>query len=147
MLLCYYHKILFSLDFLCLWAMVSITRLLQVSPPTFLSPTRFSRGLFIVLQEMFDQPSIAVIRLFAKDNAFSKKTRFFLLAHWWSVLILLFSLYVFYGVFYSYEITNQKLHNFKLLASFQACKERIIYILLISDILNHANKMPWDKNQ
>ena len=45
--------------------------------PNSLSPTRFSTGLFVVLQEMLDQHSIAVIRLFAKDNAFSKKIRFF----------------------------------------------------------------------
>ena len=110
--LCYCHKILFSWDFLCLWAMVSISRLLQVSPPTSLSPTRILPKLFVVCQEMRDQPSIAVIRLYAKDNAFSKKLRFFLLAHCWLVLILLFCLYVFYGVFLQfchYEITNQKL--------------------------------------
>ena len=47
-------------------------------PPTSLSPTRFSPGLFVVLQEMLNQTSIAVIRLFAKDNAFSKKISFFL---------------------------------------------------------------------
>ena len=57
--------------FLSLWAMVSIIRLLQVSSPTLLSPTRFSPGLF-VWQEILDQLSIAVIRLFAKDNALSK---------------------------------------------------------------------------
>ena len=61
-------------------------------PPTSLSPSRFSPGLFVALQEMLDQPSTAVIRLFAKDNAFSKTIRFFLLAHCWSVLILLFCL-------------------------------------------------------
>ena len=32
------------------------------------------------LREMLDQPSIAVMRLFAKDNAFSKTIRLFLLA-------------------------------------------------------------------
>ena len=36
--------------FLCLWAMVSIRRLLQVPPPNSLSPTRFSPGWFVVLQ-------------------------------------------------------------------------------------------------
>ena len=70
------------------------------SSPIPLSPTKFSPGLLVLLQEILDQPSIAVIRLFAKDNAFSKKIRFFLLAHCWSVLILLFSLYIFYGVFF-----------------------------------------------
>ena len=48
-----------------------------VPPLTSFSPSRFSPGLFVVLQEIHDQPSIAVIRLFAKDNAFLKKTRFF----------------------------------------------------------------------
>ena len=38
-------------------------------------------GLFVVLQEILYQRSFAVIRLFAKDNAFSKKIKFFLLAH------------------------------------------------------------------
>ena len=66
-----------------------------------LSPTKFSPGLLVVIQEMLDQPSIAVIRLFAKDNAFSKKIIFFPLAHCWSVLILLFCLYIFYGVFFT----------------------------------------------
>ena len=57
-------------------------------------------GLFVVLQEILYQPSFAVIKLFAKDNAFSKKIRFFLLAYCWSVLILLFCLGVFYGSFF-----------------------------------------------
>ena len=39
--------------------------------PNPLFPTRLSPGF--VLQEMLDQPSIAVIRLFAKDNAFWRK--------------------------------------------------------------------------
>ena len=82
-----------SFGFLCLWAMVSTKRLVQVPPPTSLYPTRFSPGLFVVLQEMLDQSSISVIRLFAKDNAFSKKIRFFPLSHCWS--ILLFCFYVF----------------------------------------------------
>ena len=33
-------------------------------------------GLFVVLQEILYQPSFAVIRLFVKDNAFSKKKIF-----------------------------------------------------------------------
>ena len=72
------HNMIFFRYF-CLSAMLSRRRLLQVPPPpTSLSPTRFSPGLFVVLQEMLNQTSIAVIRLFAKDNAFSKKISFFL---------------------------------------------------------------------
>ena len=36
-------------------------------------------------------------------------------------------------------------NNFKLFISFRKCKERIIQILLISGILNHAGKTPCDK--
>ena len=84
----------------------------SASPNLPLSPSRFSSGLFVVWQEMLDQLSIVVIRLLARDNAFSKKIRCFLLAHCWLVLILLFCLYVFYGNFLQfchYEMTNEKL--------------------------------------
>ena len=74
-------------------------------------PTRFSPGLFVVLQKILYQSS--VIRLFAKDSAFSKKIRFCLLAHCWSVLIFLFCLYVFlrlvFLLFCHLEIMNLKL--------------------------------------
>ena len=89
-----------------------IRRPLELPLPISLSPIRFSPDLFLVLQKMFDQPFIAAIRLFVKDNEFWKKIRFFLLAHSWSLLILLFCLYVCYGVFLQfclYELTNQKL--------------------------------------
>ena len=76
-LLCYCHTVLLSWDCLCLCAMVSIKRLLEVLPLTFLSPTRFSTCFFVVLQEMLDHPSFAVIRLFEKDNVFSKKINFY----------------------------------------------------------------------
>ena len=63
-------------------------RLLQVPPsrplpppPPPPSPTSVLPGLFVVSQEILYQPSFAVIRLFAKDISFSKKTRFFLLTH------------------------------------------------------------------
>ena len=38
--------------------------------PIFLSPTEFSPDLFAILQKILEQPCIAVIKLFAKDNAF-----------------------------------------------------------------------------
>ena len=44
---------------------VSHRRLLQLSPPL-LSLTRFSPGLFVVLQEILYQPSFALIRLLQK---------------------------------------------------------------------------------
>ena len=56
---------LFTLDILCLKAMVSIRRLLQLSPQP-LSFTWFSPGLFYVLQEMVYEPSFALIRLLQK---------------------------------------------------------------------------------
>ena len=51
---------LYALDILCLLAMVSIRRLLQLSPSP-LPLTRFSPGLFVVLQEIFYQPFFALI--------------------------------------------------------------------------------------
>ena len=83
------------MDFLCLWATVSIRRLLQVLSNTCILPIRFSTGLF-VLQGILYQSSFAVIRLFAKDNVFSKKIRLLLFAHCCSVFILSLCLYVFF---------------------------------------------------
>ena len=65
------------------------------------SHTRFSSGLLLVLQEIPCQPFLAVIRLFAKDNAFSKKIRLFVLAHSPAVLIFLFCLCVFLRRFFT----------------------------------------------
>ena len=64
--------------------------------PTSIPSTRFSLGLFIVLEEILYQSLFAVIRLFPEDNAFLNEIRFFLLAHCWLVLILLFHLSVFF---------------------------------------------------
>ena len=89
--------------------MVSISRLLQMSPPTSFSRTKFLTGLFIVWEEVLDQPFIAVTRLFAKDNAFSKKIRSFVWVNYWLVLILLFCLNAFYGVFYSSVIMKWRI--------------------------------------
>ena len=72
--------------------------------PHFPPSSKFSPGLLAVLLEILYQRSFAVIRLFAKDNAFSKKKIF--LTHCWSVLILLFCLPVFLQ-FYHHEISNQ----------------------------------------
>ena len=49
--------------------------------PTSIPSTRFSLGLFIVLEEILYQSLFAVIRLFPEDNAFLNEIRFFLLAH------------------------------------------------------------------
>ena len=38
-----------------------------------------------------------------------------------------------------------EVNNFKLFVSFRKCNERIVQILLISGILNHAGKTPCDK--
>ena len=51
---------LYALDILCLLAMVSIRRLLQLSPSP-LPLNMFSPGLFVVLQEIFYQPFFALI--------------------------------------------------------------------------------------
>ena len=56
---------LFDLDILCPRVMVSVRRLLQMSPLPF-SLTRFSPGLLFVLQEIVYQPSFALIRLLQK---------------------------------------------------------------------------------
>ena len=124
------------------------TSTLHVSCPHLHLPTRFLPGFFGVVQEILYQPYFTMIRLFMKDNKFSKKVRFFLLVHGWLILILLFCSYVFFTAhffsqFCHHEIMNLKLllffgfrgnqvwdlhylHNFKLLISFQECKERII---------------------
>ena len=95
-LLYYYHTVLFSLDFFMTMSH-GVNKKTHSSAFTHLHPpTRFSPGFFAVLQEIFYQLSLDVIRLFVNDNAFSKKIRFFLLAHCWSVLILLLCLYVFF---------------------------------------------------
>ena len=49
--------------------------------PTSIPSTRFSLGLFIVLEEILYQSLFAVIRLFPEDNAFLNEIRFFPLAH------------------------------------------------------------------
>ena len=41
-------------------------------PPIALSPFRFSPGLSVVLLKILSQPSFALIKLFAKNNIFSK---------------------------------------------------------------------------
>ena len=64
--------------------------------PSSIPSTRFSLGLFIVLEEILYQSLFAVIRLFPEDNAFLNEIRFFPLAHCWLVLILLFHLSVFF---------------------------------------------------
>ena len=56
---------LFDLDILCPRVMVSVRRLLQMSPLPF-SLTRFSPGLLFVLQEIVYQPSFTLIRLLQK---------------------------------------------------------------------------------
>ena len=66
--------------------------------PTSLSPTRFA----CCFTRNADEHSIAVIRLFAKDNAFLKKKRFFLLTHCWSAMVLLFCLYVVFFEFFTF---------------------------------------------
>ena len=66
---------LVTLDILCLWAMVPISRLLQLSPPP-LSFTRFSPGLLVLLQEIVYQPSFALLRLLQKKFIFKVKQIF-----------------------------------------------------------------------
>ena len=74
----------------------------KAPPIVFPHPPRFSSGLLDVLQEILDQPSFAVIWLFAKDNAFSKKIRVFILRNCWSVLILLYCfVYNFFTIFFT----------------------------------------------
>ena len=80
-----------------------------MSPPTSFSRTKFFTELLIVWEEVLDQPFIAVTRLFAKDNAFSKKIRSFVWVNYWLVLILLFCLNAFYGVFYSSVIMKWRI--------------------------------------
>ena len=61
---------LFILEILCLRAMVSVRRNLQLSAPP-LSFTRFSPGLLVILQEIVYQSSYALIRLLQKPDKIS----------------------------------------------------------------------------
>ena len=63
------HTVLFTLDILCVRAMVSIRRVLQLSPPS-LSFTRFSSGLLVVWQEIVYQSSFAHV----DTSSFAQKT-------------------------------------------------------------------------
>ena len=131
--------------------MVSISRLLQMSPPTSFSRTKFFTELLIVWEEVLDQPFIAVTRLFAKDNAFSKKIRSFVWVNYWLVLILLFCLNAFYGVFLQfchYEMTNQKqlLLSFGSIVLSYLCHFENVKEELFRHIPNHANKGPCDSS-
>ena len=65
---------LFALDVLCLWAMVSIKRLFQLSP---LHPplTRFSPGFFVVIQAILYQ-YFAMIKLLQKVIHFQSRLIF-----------------------------------------------------------------------
>ena len=74
-LLYYCHTMLFALDILFLWVVVSIRMLLQLSPPP-LRLTRFSPGLFFILQEILVNPFFALIRLFQKIIHFKSKAKF-----------------------------------------------------------------------
>ena len=52
-LLCWCHTISFSLNFLCLWAMVSIRRLLQVPPLTFIHLPGFHQVCLLFYKKYF----------------------------------------------------------------------------------------------
>ena len=83
----------------------------SASPPP-LPPTSFSPGLFDVLEEMLNQTPFTAIRLFAKDNTFSKKIRFFLYLipgrFWFRRFVYMFFT-AFSLQFCYYKIRNQKL--------------------------------------
>ena len=66
----------FGLDILCLWAMLSIRRLLQMSPLP-LPLTRFSRGVFVALQQLLYQVFFALITLLQNIIHFQSKINFF----------------------------------------------------------------------
>ena len=69
----YCHTMLLASHILCLWAMVSIRRLLQlflINPPPPPPP------LFVVLQEIFYEPNLALLRLLQKIMHFQSKTNF-----------------------------------------------------------------------
>ena len=131
----------------------SIRRLLQLSPPP-LSLTRFSPGLFVVLQEILYQPSFALIRLLPKkNNAFLKQNNFFLSTYSWPVLVFLLFVYVSLWVLFhssaimklgiaSYICTYALLPIWPLIRTFSITKEFRIhdhgYMLLLFMACLHA---------
>ena len=140
------NTVLVSHNLILFWFFMSMShgvkkkRLLQVSPSSSIPPTSVLPGLFVVLQEILYQPSFAVIRLFAKDISFSKKIRFFLLAYCWSVLILLFCLYVFFTTFFFSQFCHCKITNLKLFYFFQIPRKLTLiwYYLHSFKLLNYT---------
>ena len=79
-------------------------------------PTKFSPGLFVVLQEIICQPCIALIRLFAKNDVFKVKQTFSskLIADWvWFCFVYM----CFYGVFYNSLMVKVGINNLFCIAS------------------------------
>ena len=109
---------LFALDILCLWAMVSIKRLLQLSPPTppYQVFTRFVRCFTRNTSSTF----FCSDQNFAKKNTFSKKTDFFfqLIAgrFWFCCFVYMCFLECFFTVLPSWN-----LHNFHIICISLVC--------------------------
>ena len=94
-LLCYFHTMLYALDTLCPWAMVPIKRLLQ-----FWYPTPFSKQVFTRFVCCFTRNTLSTFFWFdltdyCKRIMHSRQCKFFLSTYCWSVLILLFCVYMF----------------------------------------------------
>ena len=99
-------------DFFMRMSMVSIWRLLQVSPSIFLSLTYFSAGLFVVLQrkgwinlQLFWSGYLRKICIFEESKIFSFSS--LLVVFDFAVLLICFLRR--FLRFCHYEITNQKL--------------------------------------
>ena len=86
---------LYALDTLCPWAMVPIKRLLQ-----FWYPTPFSKQVFTRFVCCFTRNTLSTFFWFdltdyCKRIMHSRQCKFFLSTYCWSVLILLFCVYMF----------------------------------------------------
>ena len=94
--------------------------------------TRFSPGLFAVSQEMLYQPFFCSNQIIAKNNAFSKKNKFFLSTLCCVVLILLFCFYVLHTVFFHHSAI-------KKLRSKISCFHGILFGLSSSHMTKQKN--------
>ena len=102
---------LFLLDILSLWATVSIRRYLskyRTPPPFPATPSPYNSPGFHQVCLLFHKKCFINLfhcsnQIIAKNNAFSKKNKFFLSTLCWLVLILLFCFYVLHTVFFHHS--------------------------------------------
>ena len=127
---------LFALDILCQWAMVSIKRLLQLFP-TYQVFTGFvccfTLCLFVVSQNYFINLFLLWSDYCKKIMHFQNKTSFF--SYCWSVLIFLICVCASYGAFHSSDIMKLQIVSYLHLC--------ITFYLVSHQVMN--NKRIYDQ--